>query len=777
MIVLETDSEVSMHHYVKRDAETAHFIRPEGMSRALYELLCARGISSAEEAREFLRPNEDMLLDPFTLDGVKEAAERIESAVKAGTGIYVYGDYDVDGVSASAIMYMTLKELGGDVNVYLPSRHTEGYGLNRTAIDEIAHKCGLLISVDCGITSVELVEHARSLGLEVIITDHHTPGDAIPDCIVVNPLIGGYKNRNLCGGGVAYKLSEALLGRRDAMKYIDIAGLATIADVVSLTGENRVITSLALREINKCARLGIRKLRETASLAEKPLTATNIAFQIAPRLNASGRLGSAFRAFELLTTDNEKKAASIALDLDAENKLRKTIEDVILQNASEQLKDFDFINHRAIVIAGDGWNSGVVGLAASKLVEKYNYPSIVISFDGEKGTGSCRSIEGINIYEALKSAEGLLVKFGGHKQAAGLTIERKNLGAFTDALDAYLKAEIPPEVYIPVTYYDAEVSLKDLDLSTVKLFESFEPTGMGNPKPKLRVKANVTDPRRMGADGRHLMMRLDDGTDSLRGVAFGFGDMADTIPDSVDAIFEPVINEFRGSVKVEAQLKEIKPLGANALLEESRPREDALLTRFLTEVLYNKTVTLSDNGPVSTEALDEALSASPQGTLVIASDFETAEMLADRPVDIFVGEFPGDERCFNTLSVLPTGEIPKGYTRVVYAGMKAFGGGRQLDGCYARWRNDLPDIDCLRAVYRAVRRIAVRPAAATDAVTLVESIKEEASVTTATAAASIAILLDCGLLTYAEDERIRLGEAKKIDMADNRAFILCGKLK
>ena len=389
-----------MLRYERRLEAPTRFPRPEGMSPALHALLCARGVASAEDARAFLNPGPESLHDPFLLSDMARATARIRAALDAGETICVYGDYDVDGVSASAILCGYLKDRGADARVYLPSRHSEGYGLNEGAVRQIAGWAGLMVTVDCGVTSVELVALSKSLGLDVIVTDHHQPAEALPDCPVVNPLLAGYPFPHLCGAGVAWKLVQALSGDM-AMDRVDIAALATVADVVPLTGENRIIVRLGLDAINARPRPGIAALIDAAGLSDKPVTSTSVAFQLAPRLNAGGRLGSAMRSLALVTETDPERAASQAMALEAENTRRRQVEAEILAEAEEMLKGFDFAAHRALILRGKGWNTGVIGLAASRLVEAYHYPVVLLSDDGEKLTGSCRSIEGVDIHAEI----------------------------------------------------------------------------------------------------------------------------------------------------------------------------------------------------------------------------------------------------------------------------------------------------------------------------------------------------------------------------------------
>ena len=364
--------------YRRREAERAFFERPADMPRLLHAILVQRGIASAAEARAFLSPGEELLNDPLLLSDMGRAVERVRAALKAGRRICVYGDYDVDGVTAAAILYLHLNSLGADVRAYLPDRHREGYGLNEEAVRALAKDTDLLITVDCGVNAVDMAALAKELGMDIVITDHHRPGADLPDCPLVDPLLNGYPCPHLSGAGVAFKLVEALSGRAAAMEYVDLAALSTVADVVPLLGENRFIVRAGLQRMNEAPRPGLAALKRAAGLEEKTLTAGHLGFQLGPRLNAGGRLGSARRGLELLLTSDPSRAETLAMELDAENSERRKVELAILSEAEAMLEGFDFPAHRAIVLAREGWNTGVLGLAASRLLEAYHLSLIHI---------------------------------------------------------------------------------------------------------------------------------------------------------------------------------------------------------------------------------------------------------------------------------------------------------------------------------------------------------------------------------------------------------------
>ena len=390
--------------YHKREAERVHFARPEGMPHLLHALLIQRGVASAAEAEAFLAPTEALLHDPLLLSDMDRAVSRLQSALAAGERVCVYGDYDVDGVCAAAILFLHLRSLGAKARVYLPDRQREGYGLNEEAVRALAADTDLLVSVDCGVNAVDMASLARRLGMDIVITDHHRPGETLPDCPVVDPLLNDYPCPHLSGAGVAFKLVEALSGRAAAMEYIDLAALSTVADVVPLLDENRFIVRAGLQRMNERPRPGVAALKRVAGLENRALTAGHLGFQLGPRLNAGGRLGSARRGLELLLTEDRARAEALAEELDAENSARRNVENAILDQAEEALRDFDFPARRAIVLAREGWNPGVLGLAASRLVEKYHYPAILLCEENGVLKGSCRSIPGVDIFAALSAS-------------------------------------------------------------------------------------------------------------------------------------------------------------------------------------------------------------------------------------------------------------------------------------------------------------------------------------------------------------------------------------
>ena len=771
-----------MRTYRLRGALTEGFERPEDMPPALHRLLMRRGIASQEAAERFLHPSAEDLNDPFLLSDMDRAVEAIRRALKKGTHIVVFGDYDVDGVCASALLSEYLRSVGGSVEVYLPSRHREGYGLNEAAVRTLAQRCGLMITVDCGISCADLVDLAESLGMECVVTDHHRPSETLPACPTVNPLLKDYPFPYLCGAGVAFQLVAALAGRETALRYIDLAALATVADVVSLTGENRVIVRLGLEAINCDPRPGVQALIEAAGLIDREINAGNIAFQLAPRLNAGGRIGSAQRPMELLVERDPAQAKAIAEALEGANDERRTLEQQILNEALAQLKDFDFPGHRAIVLVGKGWNPGVIGLAASKLVERFHYPTILLASDGESCTGSCRSIEGVDIFAALTAVKQYFVRYGGHKQAAGLTILLKDVPDFIRDLNAHLAENIPPEAYVPVEEYDLDVDFSELGDVFVRGLDAIQPTGMGNPAPVFRCAADVREARAVGRDGAHLKLRLMQDDQLLDAICFQQGGLAGTLSGVQDLLFTPKINEYMGRSSVQLEVRSINPRNNIDRIRGNVRQEPRLIRRFLTDILYNRTYSDPPEAPVPAEpgALAAALGEGVQGTLIVAASFEAAEQIlsaaGDAPLDLSIGAYPSDPRAFNTVAVLPTGEVPRGYRRCLLAGLPLNISGlpaQALPAPAIPWRAELPDVDELRELYKAFRRMTARPIYARTLEAICHGLSEEAGYSESKTLSGLLALHDLRLADLrlaGERAELRIPPMRKTDPLSSAVF-------
>ena len=773
-----------MLRYIERACDAGCFERPDGMSDVLYRLLLRRGICSRAEADAFLNPSLDQLNDPMLLNDMAEAVRTVRSAIENGDPICIYGDYDVDGVCASAILYTYLESAGAQAEVYLPSRHNEGYGLNEAAVREIAQRAKLLVTVDCGISSCDLIELAKSLGMACVVTDHHRPGEILPDCPVVNPLLNDYPCPFLCGAGVAFKLVHALGGRDAAMELIDLAAIATVADVVPLVKENRAIVHFGLQRINVRPRPGVQALMEAARLEKGSITSETIGFRIAPRLNAGGRLGSARRSYELLVQKDEFSALAQADELEQENARRQSVEREIRAEAERQLQGFDFIRHRIIIVHGKNWNPGVIGLAASHLREEYSYPVIVFSENGDGFmTGSCRSIEGVDIYQTLASAAHLIEKFGGHRQAAGLTIRSENLPALQDALDNYLSENIPQEAYLPYAEYDICASLDDFSETTVRLLRALEPTGCGNPEPIFRASVQLVEARAIGAQGAHL--RLICGENGVRrtGIYFGAGAKAASLGEQAEILFTPQLNTWNGRTDVQLRLSALRDEDLLSQIEAARPAESANQRNFLTQLLYNKehdsAADLSAAGtharPAEFSDVQALLSRRAQGTILLCADLDTArgliECIAPCRVDLAIGRLPEDARLFNTIACCPEdlSAWPAALRTLVLAGVPAPQGLPEnieiLDlGVTSPLWAEMPDIGQMRTVYKAALYLSRRPVRMRDAAALDEYIAAETGLSPACCRASLLVLRDMKLVNWADQPfRLQLPPMQKTD--------------
>ena len=530
-----------------------------GLEPWLSALLRLRGVSTAEEAERFLNPRLEDLRDPFLLHDMDRIVAILRDAASRKLPVMVYGDYDADGVCAAAILTETLREEGADVSWRLPSRHEEGYGLNEAAVREIAKTCRVLVTVDCGISNRAEVALARELGMAVVVTDHHALPETLPDAdAVTNPLLGGYPCPHLCGAGVALKICQALQGMAGVEKRLDLAAVATVADVVPLLDENRIIVREGMRRIG--ARPGLQALLQ-ASGTKLPLRADDLGFRLGPRLNAAGRLETAALAEELLLTNDPAEAAELAARLEKLNARRQQMEKEITSAADAQLRSReDFGSARVIMVIGSSWNPGLIGLTAGRLCEKYHRPAIALSLQGDTAVGSCRSIPGVHIFNMLQSCSDLLERFGGHAQAAGLTVRKDRLRDFYQRINRVVLVSCDPACFDPVKEYDLAVPFASWTPESLERLSLLEPTGCGNPPPVFLLEsASVQSMRRVGRDLSHLQITLLSGRTLLKAVAFSMGDAADEPCPAVDVLYRPVLNEFRGNISVEAQVTALRP--------------------------------------------------------------------------------------------------------------------------------------------------------------------------------------------------------------------------
>ena len=515
-------------------ATSSTLARDLGLSEVTAAVLARRGYDDSERARRFL----DAELpghDPSLLGDMAVAIERIRAAIDAGKRICVHGDYDVDGICATALAVLYLRELDADVVWHLPSRFEDGYGVSATTLARLAEDgVGLVVTVDCGITAVEEIAQAKTLGLEVVVTDHHRPGDSLPDCPVVATRPSSYPFPELCGTGVVYKLGEALLGQEHpALKRnLDLVALATIADVVPLVDENRALAAAGLLALACTRRPGLQALMRSARVDPAAVDSSAVGFRLAPRINAAGRLGRPDAALELILTDDPEKARQLASELEELNRDRQAVEDRILREATTLVDALPELERRrrGYVLWSEDWHEGVIGIVASRLVERFSRPVVLIagSQDGWKGSG--RSVSLFDLHGALKACSSHLVRFGGHRAAAGLSIEKESIEAFAEAFAAHADANLADEDLYPLTKVDAVVSADELTLPLAQELDRLAPFGLGNPDITLLVPAaQPFEPATVG-EGKHLRFRVrQNGRDAGSAIAFGQGSQLDRL--------------------------------------------------------------------------------------------------------------------------------------------------------------------------------------------------------------------------------------------------------
>jgi single-stranded-DNA-specific exonuclease len=532
--------------------------RELGVSHVLAQVLVRRGLSDLAAARAFLEPTEAH--DPSAFAGIDRAVAVIERHIRAGGRIVVHGDYDVDGVCATATMVRALRALGAQVGWYLPDRLTDGYGLSLDTVHRLAARdAALLVTVDCAITAVDEVAAARAAGLDVVVCDHHAPraDGRLPDCEIVHPAVCGYPCADLCGTAVAYKVAQAL-GAPGAEDDLELVALATVADLMPLAGENRRLVREGLVALSRTSRPGLRALMTVAKADPSALDTGVLAFRLAPRINAAGRLRRADAGLELLLTGDERRAAEIADELDRVNAERRAVEQRIVWEAEAQVAEQG--ERRSYVLAGEGWHPGVVGIVASRIVERHHRPVVVVALDGEAGSGSARSIPGFDLLGALHATAEHLDRYGGHRAAAGMAIERDRIEPFREAFERHATEVLLPEMLVPRERVDAIASGCELGLELAEELELLEPCGMGNPRSRLLVPgARLRDLRPMG-EGRHLRFVVGSGGTSARAVAFGCGGKLGVQPDEpVDATFRLERNFWNGAVEPRLVLGHVRP--------------------------------------------------------------------------------------------------------------------------------------------------------------------------------------------------------------------------
>jgi single-stranded-DNA-specific exonuclease len=551
--------------------EIENLSRQSRIPYTIARILINRGLDTPQQVDRFFNPMTSHLYDPFQMRDMDKAVNRIVGALEHRQRVAIYGDYDVDGITAASMLYLFLKDLGGDVVPYIPDRQAEGYGISETGIIELQKGgAGLIVSVDCGITSIREAKIAQSLGIDLIISDHHEPGDSIPEALAVcDPKREGceYPFKELSGVGVAYKIAQGIIRRLDldaeyAEKYMDLVALGSAADIVPLVDENRVFVKLGLEKINNLPEVGLASLIETASLKAGKIEVGDIVFGIAPRINAVGRLGSALRAVRLLTTRDRAASREVANILEDENRRRKDIDNATLEEAVAEIEStIKPAEARSIVLAREGWHPGVIGIVASRLIERYYRPTVMITIEGGQGKGSARAIAKFDIYQALKACSDLLLQFGGHKYAAGLTIAAENIPAFRERFEQVCREIIPEDDLVPKIKIESEISLDEITPEVVAALKRFAPFGPKNNRPNFFSRGiDVLDaPRIVGSN--HLKFRAGQGGVNFEAIGFNLGERIDRVSESarpLEMVYAIEENEYNNRKTVQLRIKDLR---------------------------------------------------------------------------------------------------------------------------------------------------------------------------------------------------------------------------
>ena len=533
-----------------------------GYDEGLIRILINRKNKSKEDIKDFLNPSLDNLFDPFLLNDMDKAVERINTALLNKEKIFIYGDYDVDGVTASSLLYKALKSKDALVEIYIPDREGEGYGLNSMAVERIKELGGsLIITVDCGITSIEEAKRAKELSVDMIITDHHTCPEALPECVaVINPKRkdSTYPFFELCGAGVAFKLCSALGIINDEL--LAIAAIGTVADIVPLVSENRIIAYYGIEKLREGILENINILTSVAGSDYKNINARALGFTIAPRINAAGRMASAKEAVEFFITKDNERMKELAVYLDSLNEKRQSCEKEILEEAREKIIKNSENNRNVLVLWGENWHEGVIGIVASRLTEEFYKPCVLISVNNGIAKGSSRSIKGFNIYDALSGVSDLLIKFGGHELAAGLSLYEKDLEAFKEKINENASEIFKKESFSPEITLDCELKGKNINEEYFEFLKRLEPFGMGNPEPVFLIKNAVVKNAFSFSMDKHMRLNvLKDGKD-LENVGFGLGKYAPSLRggDKLHIAATLGINEYKGIRRLQGVIRDIK---------------------------------------------------------------------------------------------------------------------------------------------------------------------------------------------------------------------------
>ena len=576
----------NIRHLTAVEQETQQQLEKElNISSAAARMLVVRGIQTADEARAFVRPSLDKLHDPFLMKDMDKAVERLHQAITRGEKILIYGDYDVDGTTAVALMYRFLQNLASNLSpltfnldYYIPDRYTEGYGVSTQGIDYAAAQgCGLIITLDCGIKAVEKVAYAASKGIDVIVCDHHTPGDELPAAVAVLNMKRDdcpYPYKDLSGCGVGFKLAQAYtqqygLPFDNLVPLLQLLAMSIASDIVPITGENRILAHFGIQQLNKAPFTGLSAIMQVASIEAKTLTINDLVYKIGPRINACGRMKSGRAAVERLLTDDPVFARQQAEEVNHHNEDRRDCDTETTKEALQQLQDDpSFAERRSTVVYAPHWHKGVVGIVASRLTETYYRPTIVLTA-GEDGiiSGSARSVGGFDIYAAIDSCSDLLTNFGGHKFAAGLSMHINHLPEFRERFEHYVAAHIREDQLQPSLQIEAELQLGDITKQFYNVLRHLEPFGPGNPRPLFvsRRLINHRDTRAVGKEHEHLRLDVTDRINAITGIAFGRADIAEYIQNgnAVDICYELNENTFNHYTTIQMMVQDIKPCLVN----------------------------------------------------------------------------------------------------------------------------------------------------------------------------------------------------------------------
>ena len=541
------------------------------------QVLLNRGYGDIEDATQFMNCQLADLIDPYILHGMQEAVERIIASLERQEKILVYGDYDVDGVTATSLILLFLKDLGFTTHYYIPKRVEEGYGVNKESIRKFNEEgIGLIITVDCGISSVEEISYANSLGMSVIVTDHHEPPIKLPDAAaLINPLLAecAFPYKSLSGVGLAFYLIAGLRkGLRESgffkegeepslVEYLDLVAVGTIADIVPLTGINRILVRAGLEQINVNPRLGIKTLLEVCGIQPGHVDSSSVAYRLAPKINAAGRLSDAMRGVLLLTTDSREAAEREAGFLDVENDERQRIERKIYTEAVENIQSSGIENdHRSIVLSSTDWHPGVVGIVASRLMERYYRPTVLLCLESGVYKGSARGIPNFHLFQGLSRCRDLLLEFGGHKYAAGIKITPENLEAFIERFESVVREMVPEDGFTPVIKLDAQANLDELGMGEVAKFQDLSPFGAGNPEPVVLIKdVQILNPKVVGGD--HLSFQAKQNGVTTGAIAFRQAHELERLEDRMELAVVPEVQTWQGVSQVKLRVKGMRPVG------------------------------------------------------------------------------------------------------------------------------------------------------------------------------------------------------------------------